>query len=421
MKKLIILAISVVLILGVGSAAYAQLKQEQNPKVITKNNVPPEKADKETASIIISLGFSSPTIGNDPCQGAQKPMGGMKKYSSTNISLGKLSDKPSVSVGKSGQAMEGEVDRKKEDQEIIEEMDSAMDNFSHNNKEAAEQDLGEARKINDDRTRRDMEEVKNSENPTKEQLDNLAEDIHTGWVIGRNDDNLDRQAWQEFAKGAVRSTEYPEDRKEWIKKTIYTPNPEIVSCDSPVCGKADELRRKYQKELEASIQKNKEGKVGKQEQIGGKTSKKGMQPAKTYPGESTKSDYEKEKESKTQKGELVTNPTGEGGGFSSKGFDLCGRHLPSPEEFTKMKLDPGHIVDPADRTWTGRIEQIEQERSLVWSKSVINSDGSSVRVERRYTNGNLSSISYTFYDKNRKQIGSVNYNAMDRSVTGERK
>jgi hypothetical protein len=105
-------------------------------------------------------------------------------------------------------------------------------------------------------------------------------------VIGRNDDNLDRQAWQEFAKGAVRSTEYPEDRKEWIKKTIYTPNPEIVSCDSPVCGKADELRRKYQKELEASIQKNKEGKVGKQEQIGGKTSKKGMQPAKSFLGES---------------------------------------------------------------------------------------------------------------------------------------
>ena len=421
MKKLIILAISVVLILGVGSAAYAQLKQEQKPKVITKNNVPPEKADKETASIIISLGFSSPTIGNDPCQGAQKPMGGMKKYSSTNISLGKLSDKPSVSVGKSGQAMEGEVDRKKEDQEIIEEMDSAMDNFSHNNKEAAEQDLGEARKINDDRTRRDMEEVKNSENPTKEQLDNLAEDIHTGWVIGRNDDNLDRQAWQEFAKGAVRSTEYPEDRKEWIKKTIYTPNPEIVSCDSPVCGKADELRRKYQKELEASIQKNKEGKVGKQEQIGGKTSKKGMQPAKTYPGESTKSGYEKEKESKTQKGELVTNPTDEGGAFSSRGFDLCGRHLPSPEEFAKMKLDPDHIVDPVDKTWTGKIEQVEQERSLVWSKSVINSDGSSVRVERRYTNGNLSSISYTFYDKNGKQIGSVNYNARNRSVTGERK
>jgi hypothetical protein len=111
--------------------------------------------------------------------GCSKANGRDEKYSSTNISLGKLSDKPSVSVGKSGQAMEGEVDRKKEDQEIIEEMDSAMDNFSHNNKEAAEQDLGEARKINDDRTRRDMEEVKNSENPTKEQLDNLAEDIHT--------------------------------------------------------------------------------------------------------------------------------------------------------------------------------------------------------------------------------------------------
>jgi hypothetical protein len=420
MKKLIILAISVVLILGLGSA-YGQVKQDQKPKVITKNNVPPENADKETASIIISLGFTSPAIGNDPCQGAQKPMGGIKKYSSTNISLGKLPGEPSVSVGKSGQAMEGEVDRKKEEQEIIKEMDSAMDNFLHNNNEEAMKHLEKAREINDDRTRRDMEAVKNSENPTKEQLNNLVEDIQTGWVIGRNDDNLDRQAWQEFAKGAVRSAEYPEDRKEWIKKSIYTPNPEIVSCDSPVCKKADELRRKYQKELEASIQKGKEGKVGKQEQTGGRTSRKGMQPAKTYPGESIKSGYEKEKESKIDKGGLVTNPTGEGGRFSSRGFDLCGRHLPSPEEFAKMKLDPGHIVDPVDRTWTGRIEQVEQERSLVWSKSVINRDGSSVRVERRYTNGNLSSISYTFYDKNGKQIGSVNYNARDKSIKGERK
>jgi len=164
MKKLIILAFSAVLILGFGSA-YGQVKQDQKPKVITKNNVPPENADKETASIIISLGFSSPAIGNDPCQGAQKTMGGMKKYSSSNISLGKLPSKPSVSVGKSGQAMEGEVDRKKEDQEIIEEMDSAMDNFLHNNNEEAMKHLEKAREINDDRTRRDMEAVKNSENP----------------------------------------------------------------------------------------------------------------------------------------------------------------------------------------------------------------------------------------------------------------
>jgi len=43
------------------------------------------------------------------------------------------------------------------------------------------------------------------------------------------------------------------------------------------------------------------------------------------------------------------------------------------------------------------------------------------RFERRYTNGNLSSTSYTFYDKNGKQIGSVNYNARDGSIKGERK
>jgi hypothetical protein len=43
------------------------------------------------------------------------------------------------------------------------------------------------------------------------------------------------------------------------------------------------------------------------------------------------------------------------------------------------------------------------------------------RFERSYSNGNLSSISYTFYDKNGKQIGSVNYNAKDGSIKGESK
>ncbi len=60
-------------------------------------------------------------------------------------------------------------------------------------------------------------------------------------------------------------------------------------------------------------------------------------------------------------------------------------------------------------------------KELVWSKSIRGSDGNMVKVERRYTNGNLSSISYTFYDKNEKQIGTVNYNANYRSVKGERK
>ena len=420
MKRLTVFLVLFLLVFGFG-VAYAQKRPEKKPDVITKNNVPPEKADEETSRVILSLGFSSPPFGTDPCQGAEKRLGGMKKYSPEGMSLGKLPGKPSVSIGKSGQAMEGEVDRKEEEKEIIDEMDSAMNDFLNNKKESAEQHLDNAREINDDRTRRDMEEVKNAENPTNEQLDRLAEDIHTGWVIGRNDDNLDRQAWQEFAKGAVRSTEYPQDRKEWIKKTIYTPNPELVSCDSPVCKKADELRRKYRKQLEASIRKGKEEKIGKQEQIGGRTSSKGMQPSKTYPSEATKSGYEREKEAKTGKGGLVTNPSGEGGGFSTRGFDLCGRHLPTPQEMTAMKLDPGHIVDPADRTWTGRIEQIGQERSLTWSKSMRGSDGYMVKVERRYTDGNLSSISYTFYDRNGRQIGAVNYNAKDRSVTGERK
>lgn len=409
------------LILSFISVSYSQdnIYKKTQEKIYKKTNVKREEAREEVGKAIFSIGFSSPAIGNDPCQGVEKTMGGMKKYGSGGISLGKLPGKPSVSIGKQGQVMEGgEVNRDEENKEIIKEMDSAMSDFLDNKTESAEQHLENAREINDERTRRDMDEVKNTENPTKEQLNNLAEDIHTGWVIGRNDDNLDRQAWQEFAKGAVRSTEYPEDRKEWIKKTIYTPNPEIVSCDSPVCKKADELRKKYKNQLEASVRKGKEETVGKQEQIGGKTLNKGLQPSKTYPSESTKSGYEKEKGSKVDKGGTIINPSepssGKAGG---RGLDFCGRHLPTPQEAASMGFDPGRITDPAS-DWTGRIEQRGTERTLTWSKTVSGKEN--VRGEYTYKDGELVAINYEFFDKKGNRIGFASYDARTGTVEAKR-
>jgi hypothetical protein len=427
MKKLIILAFSAVLILGFGSA-YGQVKQDQKPKVITKNNVPPENADKETASIIISLGFSSPAIGNDPCQGAQKTMGGMKKYSSSNISLGKLPSKPSVSVGKSGQAMEGEevypgVEVQGQGNVCIESYDSEGNACV---RATTDGQTGKTTYENLSDKSCDVQIGKNEVlhltpksqvtlDPPKEKT--TGEKILQGsvkvWKEIRDFFGVESKPSRPTRASVtgVRGNCDPygitggcrvDKGSAWVIPSWFNPMDKLREAESK--GWVEKLKSQR-------VNPNPESAIPS----GGPT------PAKTYPGESTKSGYEKEKESKTQKGELVTNPTDEGGAFSSRGFDLCGRHLPSPEEFAKMKFDPGHIVDPVDKTWTGKIEQVEQERSLVWSKSVINSDGSSVRVERRYTNGNLSSISYTFYDKNGKQIGSVNYNARNSSVTGERK
>ena len=426
MKKLIILAFSAVLILGFGSA-YGHVKQDQKPKVITKNNVPPENADKETASIIISLGFSYPAIGNDPCQGAQKPMGGMKKYSSINISLGKLPGKPSVSVGKSGQAMEGEevypgVEEQGQENVCIESYDSegnvcvratteeqtgktTYENLSDNSCDV---------QIGKDEVLHMAPKSQVSLDPSKEKTtgEKILEGVGKVWKETQDffgvESKPSRPTRTSVAGDRGNCDPYGitggcrvDKGSAWVIPPWLNPMDKLREAESK--GWVEKLKSQR-------VNPNPESAIPS----GGPT------PAKTYPGESIKSGYEKEKESRIDKGGLVTNPTGEGGGFSGRGFDLCGRHLPSPEEFTKMKLDPGHIVDPVDRTWTGRIEQVEQERSLVWSKSVINSDGSSVRVERRYTNGSLSSIIYTFYDKNGKQIGSVNYNAQNRSVTGEK-
>ncbi|MCX8034301.1 MAG: hypothetical protein N3A00_03165 [Thermodesulfovibrio sp.] len=386
-------------------------------KEIKKTNVKQEEAENEVTKAIYSIGLSTPSIGNDPCQGIGKTIGGMKKYGTKGASeVTGLPTKPSVSVGKQEQAMEGEVNREEENKQIISEMDAAMSDFLNNNNESAQKHLDNARDINDNRTRRDMEEVKNAENPTAEQLDRLAEDIWTGGVIGRNDDSLNFQAWQEFAKGAIRSSEYPEDRKELLKKTIYTPNPEFVPCDSPVCKKADEVRKKFTKQLEAD--KERKSKITKQEQIGGK-GRSDKQPTETYPGESTKSGYEKEKSSKIDKKESIIYPSDSAQGKGRGNIDFCGRNLPTPEEAAAMGFDPGRIINPATGDWKGSIKQRATERTLTWSKTV-STDRNVIIVENTYKDGELIEINYNFFDKKGNKIGYASYKYKTKTVEAKR-
>ncbi|MEN2985051.1 MAG: hypothetical protein ABDH16_00060 [Thermodesulfovibrionaceae bacterium] len=420
MRKKLYVLIFIIIFLPFFSSAQAKFQQIQNisefivKKEIKKTNVKKEEAENEITKAIYSIGLSIPSIGNDPCQGIGKTIGGMKKYETKGASeITGLATKPSVSVGKQKQAMEGEVNREEENKQIISEMDAAMNDFINNNNESAQKHLDNARQINDNRTRRDMEEVKNAENPTAEQLDRLAEDIWTGGVIGHNDDSLSFQAWQEFAKGAIRSSEYPEERKEFLRKTIYTPNPEFTSCDSPVCEKADEVRRKFKKQLEAD--KERKSKITKQQQIGGK-GQSYKQPTETYPGESTKSGYEREKSSKIDRKESITYPS-DSGGKGRGNIDFCGRNLPTPA--AAMGFDPRRIINPATGDWKGRITQRATERTLTWSKT-ISTDRNIVVVENTYKDGELVAINYNFFDKKGNRIGYASYNSTTKTVEAKR-
>lgn len=77
-------------------------------KTFKKTDVKKEEAKNEVRRAIFSIGFSAPAIGNDPCQGVEKTMGGMKKYGSESFSLANLPSRPTISVGRQGQIMEGE-------------------------------------------------------------------------------------------------------------------------------------------------------------------------------------------------------------------------------------------------------------------------------------------------------------------------
>ncbi len=83
-----------------------------------------------------------------------------------------------------------------------------------------------------------------------------------------------------------------------------------------------------------------------------------------------------------------------------------------------MGFDPGRIIDPANRDWTGRIEQRGTERTLTWSKTV--SGRENVRVEYTYKDGELVAINYEIFDKKGYKIGFASYDAKTGTVEAKR-
>lgn len=425
MKRLTFFLISIFLVLGIG-IAHAQKGTDKKPQIVTKNDVSPEEADKETSSIILSLGFSTPAIGSDPCSRMEKSrMGGSNIQIKGASEMTGLPGKPSVNIGKSGQAMEGETDELtapySEGNICIESIDSegnpCVRATSDETGKVTYENLSDKScvvQLGEDYVLRMSPKSEVTLDPPREKTtgEKILEFIGKVWKENRElFGTTPPQRPSRTSIAGVRGNCDPygvtsgcviDKGSAWVIPSWMNPMDKLREAEKK--GWVEKLRNQR-------VNPNPES----------STLSGGPSPSKTYLGEATKSGYKKEKEARTHKGGQVTNPTGEGGGFSTRGFDLCGRHLPTPQEMIAMKLDPGHIVDPADKTWTGRIEQIGQERSLVWSKSIRGSDGNMVKVERRYTNGTLSSISYTFYDRNGKQIGTVNYNANHRLVTGERR
>ncbi|MGQ9648455.1 MAG: hypothetical protein ACUVWO_18190 [Thermodesulfobacteriota bacterium] len=315
--------------------------------------------------------------------------------------------------------MEGEEgSRESERNQIIDDLDQAMNDFLNNNTESAHQHVANAERINDERTKRDMEAVKNASDPSKEQLDNLMEDIHCGNVIGRQEEYLNREAMKIYAEGMIRSSTVPEESKTFWRKVAENPNPENVSCDSPPCSEVRKAAEKMGGYLD-EYKKSKQAKIGRGGLIGGKISSQGPTSTTTWPGQATRSGFEREKESKMKKRGTVSTPSESSGGAGGRSIDMCGRHLPTPAEAAAMGFNPMKITDPAS-DWTGRIEQKGTNKTLTWSKSAVNRRGKTVRVEHTYKDGSLVSSLYEVFDRSGKRIGTALYDAKTGSITAKR-
>ncbi|MGQ9921368.1 MAG: hypothetical protein ACUVRZ_08560 [Desulfobacca sp.] len=426
-----------------GFMVFPALSSAQMKKQYQKTGVLPDQADSEahSASIVLGLNFGSFSLGNDPCtRDAQNRLSPKSKYS--DINLGKLPSKPSVQIGRSGQAMEG-GDTYSAKNVCYEGYDSegnkcveATSNpdgsvtFKNTSEEGCIVEMGRNTVL--DIAPRSEVTIESPKEPTtvekimhelgeaRKDVKDFIDFLNTGMTRGQRE--VRYQIWKEM---------YPELFKSKNKGSFAG---DRGNCDSfgitggcrvdkgsawiapPWLNPMDEIK---EAEKNGWVEKLKWQRVNPNPESptippGGPT------PSKTYPGESTKSGYRKEKESKVSKGEQITNPSGEKGTGHPEGFDLCGGHLPSPEECAKMGFDPERIIDPVDKSWNGRIEQVQNQRTLVWSKTMKRTDGSSLRVEKRYQNGSIGTVSYQFYSKDGAKIGYINYDAKSGKIEGVR-
>lgn len=395
-------------------------------KLYKKENVKKEKAQNEIGRAVFSIGFSSLAIGNDPCQGAEKPMGGLKKYGSKGITLGKLPGKPSVSVGRQGQVMEGEASTYGAETGSSENVCyEGTDWMGRNCVEATANPDGTTtfkNKVDEDCVidMGDMGTVhlapkseitlntQKDESVFKDMIEGLGK--ARSWIIHQLPDDWTKPQPSRTSPVGVRGNCDPEGiaggcRVDAGSGVVRAPIPEYLNT------MADAERKGLAKRLRWSRVNPSPESAGPSEV---------PQPTKTYPSESTKSGYEKEKGSKMDKEGTIINPSESASEKSSgRGFDLCGRHLPTTEEAAAMGFDPGRIVDPANRDWTGRIEQQGTDRTLTWSKTVSTANGS-VKVEYTYKEGELVGINYEFFDQKGNKIGYASYNSKEGKVEAKR-
>ncbi len=424
-KKTTIVAL---FILSFISVSYSQdnIYKKTQEKIYKKMNVKKEDAREAVGKAIFSIGFSSPALGNDPCQGVEKTMGGMKKYGSGGISLGKLPGKPSVSIGKQGQIMEGETS-----QESVESY--SAENVCYEGYDAQGNKCVEATANPDGTT--------TFKNESDESCIIQLGDKHTLSLAPHSEitTNTQREENNPILEGLGKVRSWIIDKiPDWMEPEPSSHRTSAVgvrgNCDPEgIAGGCrinagsgvvlptlpEYLTFMAKAEKEGFAKRLRWTRINPSPESAGTSEGPKPSVGTTHPGQSTKSGYEKEKGSKVDKGGTITNPSepssGKAGG---RGLDFCGRHLPTPQEAASMGFDPGRITDPANRDWTGRIEQRGTERTLTWSKTVSGKEN--VRVEYTYKDGGLVAINYEFFDKKGNKIGLASYDAKTGTVEAKR-
>lgn len=390
-------------------------------KLYKKDNVKKEEARNEVGRAIFSIGFSTPAIGNDPCQGVEKTMGGLETYSTKDISLGKLPGKPPISVGKQGQIMEGEVDYSAENVcyegydsqgnkcvEATANPDGTITLKNTSDSKCAVV-IGEKQTVELSPKSEIIMNTQQDKGVSKDLLEGLGK--ARSWIMDKMPD------WTKSTSSPSRST------AGGVRGNC---DPEGIAGGCRVNAGSGVVQATIPEYLNTMVEAEKKGlakklrwtRVNPSPESAGPT--EGPTPyGKSYPEQSTKSGYEKEKGSKISKGETIINPSESASGRGGRSIDFCGRHLPTPEQAASMGFDPGKITDPANRDWTGRIEQRGTERTLTWSKTVSTVNGS-VKIEYSYKEGELIAINYEFFDRKGSKIGYATFDGKNRTVEAKR-
>ena len=394
-------------------------------KIYKKPNVKEEDAQRETGRAILSTGLSMPAIGNDPCQGVEKTMGGLIKYKPKGAAeFTGLPSKPSASVGRQGQVMEGGTSEGTQS--------FSAENVSYEGYDRDGIKCVEATANPDGTT--------TFKNTSDKSCIIQVGDRHTLSLAPKSEitTNTQKNENNPLSEGLGKVRSWLSDQlPDWLKPDPSPPrgraggvrgncDPEGIAGGCRVIAGSGVVLPTLPEYLDTMAKWEKEGLATKlrwsriNPSPDSAVPSGGPSPTKTYPSQATKSGYEKEKASKTDKNTPIINPSeGSTSGSSGRSFDFCGRNLPTPEQAAAMGFDPRRIIDPPKPDWTGRIEQRGIDRTITWSKNIY-SDKGKFKVEYTYKEGKLVAINYEFYDKHRNKIGNAFYDGKNGVVEAKR-